>query len=142
MTTGVDWTTKIWSPAYAQGGGPSRPLVSYLGSSYDYVSDAAWHPARTSVFVTSTASGTLSLWNLAQGVDGPVSGADGVVVDGSSPPGAGAGRVRWSEDGRRLAVAQGGRLHVLSATEEVWRGRGDEGGRVHSNLVKRGLIQE
>ena len=146
VTTGVDWTTKIWSPNY-QGGGDStrvtsRPLVTYLGSSYDYVADAAWHPTHPSVFVTSTASGSLSLWNLAATLDGPVSGTDGVVVDPSCPAGAGAGRVRWSDDGRRLAVAQGGRLHVLSATEEVWRGKADEGARVHSNLVKRGLVQE
>ena len=37
VTTGVDWTTKLWAPAYKDG-----PLMSFLSNSYDYMCDAQW----------------------------------------------------------------------------------------------------
>lgn len=37
VTTGVDWSTKIWAPAYS-----NVPLLSYLSNSYDYMCDAQW----------------------------------------------------------------------------------------------------
>ena len=37
VTTGVDWSTKLWAPAHADG-----PLMSFLSNSYDYMCDAQW----------------------------------------------------------------------------------------------------
>jgi hypothetical protein len=37
VTTGVDWSTKLWAPAYCD-----RPLMSFLSNSYDYMCDAQW----------------------------------------------------------------------------------------------------
>ena len=37
VTTGVDWSTKLWAPAYSE-----LPLTSFLSNSYDYMSDAQW----------------------------------------------------------------------------------------------------
>ncbi len=37
ITTGVDWSTKLWAPAYYD-----RPLMSFLSNSYDYMCDAQW----------------------------------------------------------------------------------------------------
>jgi dynein intermediate chain len=37
VTTGVDWSTKLWAPAYHD-----RPLMSFLSNSYDYMCDAQW----------------------------------------------------------------------------------------------------
>ena len=37
VTTGVDWSTKLWAPAYCD-----RPLLSFLSNSYDYMCDAQW----------------------------------------------------------------------------------------------------
>ena len=37
VTTGVDWSTKLWAPAYTE-----RPLMSFLSNSYDYMCDAQW----------------------------------------------------------------------------------------------------
>ena len=37
VTTGVDWSTKLWAPAYYD-----RPLMSFLSNSYDYMCDAQW----------------------------------------------------------------------------------------------------
>jgi dynein intermediate chain len=37
VTTGVDWSTKLWAPAYKD-----RPLMSFLSNSYDYMCDVQW----------------------------------------------------------------------------------------------------
>lgn len=37
VTTGVDWSTKVWAPAYTD-----KPLVSFLSNSYDYMCDVQW----------------------------------------------------------------------------------------------------
>lgn len=41
-----------------------------------------------------------------------------------------------------MAVASGDKLHVLGVSEDVWKSKGDEDGKVMHNLVSRGLIQE
>ena len=37
VTTGVDWSTKLWAPGYKDG-----PLMSFLSNSYDYMCDVQW----------------------------------------------------------------------------------------------------
>lgn len=37
LTCGVDWTTKLWAPAYTD-----KPLLEFLSHSYDYMSDVQW----------------------------------------------------------------------------------------------------
>lgn len=37
LTSGVDWTVKMWSPAYTD-----KPLLSLVSHSYDYMSDVQW----------------------------------------------------------------------------------------------------
>ena len=51
-------------------------------------------------------------------------------------------RLKWSADGRRMAVASGDKMHVLGVGEDVWKTKGDEEGKVMNNLLSRGLIQE
>ena len=38
LTSGVDWTTKLWAPAYTD-----QPLMSWVSHSYDYMSDVQWY---------------------------------------------------------------------------------------------------
>jgi dynein intermediate chain len=40
VTTGVDWSTKLWAPAHRDG-----PLTSFLSNSYDSMCDAQWYVA-------------------------------------------------------------------------------------------------
>jgi len=153
VTTGVDWTTKLWAPAYKDG-----PLMSFLSNSYDYMCDAQWSPSHPSVFATASSNGNLHLWNLANSIDQPMSGSEGIPLlheSGSNAGGGGASsssssshrraginRIKWSADGRRIAVASGDKVHVLSVSEEFCKGKGDEEGRVMHNLISRGLIEE
>ena len=37
LSCGVDWTTKLWAPAYAD-----KPLLNLLSHAYDYMSDVQW----------------------------------------------------------------------------------------------------
>lgn len=37
LTAGVDWTVKLWGPAYTD-----IPLLSLVSHSYDYMSDVQW----------------------------------------------------------------------------------------------------
>jgi len=38
LTSGVDWCTKLWAPAYTD-----QPLLSWVSHSYDYISDVQWY---------------------------------------------------------------------------------------------------
>ncbi|KAL3772142.1 hypothetical protein ACHAW5_000197, partial [Stephanodiscus triporus] len=124
VTTGVDWSTKLWAPAHRD-----RPLTSFLSNSYDYI------PVHPSIFATASSNGTINIWNLASTLDQPVSGTEGIPIDGSaigdpsSSSCRGLNRIQWSSDGRRLAVASGDKLHVLGVGEHVWKAKGDEEGR-------------
>jgi len=79
------------------------------------------------------------LWNLASSLEEPITGADGIVVENEA---ATFGKwLKWSADGRRMMVAAGSRVHVLSLSEDVLRQKGDEDSRVVSHLVSRGLLE-
>ena len=107
-------------------------------------------PVHPSVFATASSNGTVNIWNLATTLDQPISGTEGIDVcssggsasKDSSSRHQGLNRLQWSLDGRRMAVAEGDKLHVLGVGEEAWKSKGDEEGRVMHNLVSRGLIKE
>ena len=42
LTSGVDWTTKLWAPAYSD-----KPLLTLLSHSYDYMCDVQWYVLYT-----------------------------------------------------------------------------------------------
>jgi len=146
VTTGVDWSTKLWAPGYTD-----APLMSFLSNSYDYMSDVQWSPVHPSIFATASSNGTVNIWNLAASLDQPISGTEGILIDdfsgadsaNASPSSRqGLNRLKWSADGRRMAVASGDQMHVLSVGEDVWKTRGDEEGKVMNNLLSRGLIHD
>ena len=69
---------------------------------------------------------------------GSNAGGGGASSSSSSHRRAGINRIKWSADGRRIAVASGDKVHVLSVSEEFCKGKGDEEGRVMHNLISRG----
>eukprot|EP00566_Odontella_aurita_P007514 CAMPEP_0113581846 /NCGR_PEP_ID=MMETSP0015_2-20120614/31551_1 /TAXON_ID=2838 /ORGANISM="Odontella" /LENGTH=697 /DNA_ID=CAMNT_0000486383 /DNA_START=247 /DNA_END=2340 /DNA_ORIENTATION=+ /assembly_acc=CAM_ASM_000160 len=139
LTTGVDWTTRVWAPAYKD-----TPLLTLLSHSYDYMCDAQWSPVHPSVFATASSDGTLGLWNLSASLDEPLSGTEGIVVDGApdSSSARGLNKIRWSHDGRRIAAAAADRLHVLSMSDEVSRPKVDDEAKMMSNFTSRGMLDE
>jgi dynein intermediate chain len=103
------------------------------------------NPVHPSTFATASSKGRVGLWNLASSLEEPITGLQGITVedidtDTSKP--RGINRLRWSLDGRRLAVACSDTLHVLGMNEDVWKPKGGEANKVMSNLQNRGLLEE
>ena len=92
------------------------------------------HP---SVFATASSNGSLGIWNLASSLDEPLTGSEGIVVDEMS---RGLNKIKWSLDGRRIAVACADKLHVLGLADNVWKSKGDDESRMMNNLKSRGLL--
>jgi hypothetical protein len=72
-----------------------------------------------------------------------MTGGDGIVVESETAATGkrGLNKLKWSADGRRITVAAGDHVHVLSLSEDVVRQKGDEDSRVMSHLVSRGLLE-
>jgi len=137
LSSGVDWSVKLWAPAYSD-----KPLTSWVSHSYDYMSDVQWSPTHPSLFATASSNGTLGLWNLASSLEEPMTGSSGIQIESNGGSGGGLNKLKWSLDGRRLVVAScDGRVHALSLSEEVVRQKGDEDARIMSHLISRGLLE-
>ncbi len=139
ISSGVDWTTKLWAPAYTD-----KPLLSLLSHSYDYMSDVQWSPAHPSIFATASSNGTLGLWNLASSLDEPMTGSQGLSIDENddADKSHGVNKIKWSPDGRRIVAACYDTLYVLGMSDELWKPKGNEGTRLMNNLKGRGLLLE
>jgi dynein intermediate chain, cytosolic len=136
VSSGVDWTIKIWAPAYHE-----RPILSWLSHSYDYMSDVAWSTTHPSLFATASSNGTIGLWNLASSFDEPITGPDGIpIVDTELASGIGLNKLKWSTDGRRIAVASSDRVYMLNISDDIIRMKGDEEMKVMNQLLSRGLL--
>jgi dynein intermediate chain len=134
LSAGVDWTVKLWAPAYSD-----TPLLSMVSHSYDYMSDVKWSPTHPSLFATASSNGTVGLWDLATSLEEPLTGKEGLLIEPDAMSGRGLNRLKWSTDGRRLAVASGDNVHVLNMNEDVIRSDGEES-KVMNSLMTRGLI--
>ena len=142
LTCGVDWTSKLWAPAYTD-----QPLMTWMSHSYDYMTNVQWSPIHPSVFATSCCDGSVHLWNLSVSMDQPLTGFDGIMVestttDDSKASSRALNHIQWSLDGRRLAVACADTLYVLGLSDEVWKPRVDEGKRFMNHLVARGFLEQ
>ena len=135
LSSGVDWTVKLWAPAYTD-----KPLISLVSHSYDYMSDVMWSPTHPSLFATASSNGTVGLWNLATSFEEPITEQEGIVVEPDALSGRGLNRLKWSLDGRRVAVASSDRVHVLTLAEDITRSKGDEENKIMNQLLARGLI--
>jgi WD40 repeat protein len=135
LTTGVDWTVKLWAPAYRD-----TPLLSWVSHSYDYMSDVQWCPTHASLFATASSNGTVGLWNLATSMEDPLTGSEGIVVEPNAASGRGLNKLRWSADGRRIATSASDRLHVITWNDDILRPKGDEEATVMNQLMTRDLV--
>jgi dynein intermediate chain len=82
----------------------------------------------------------MALWNLATSLEEPITGNTGLVIDSDAMSGRGLNKLQWAADGRRIAVASGDQVHVVTLTEEVSRPKGDEDVKLMNQLMARGLI--
>lgn len=135
LSSGVDWTVKLWAPAYTD-----KALLSLVSHSYDYMSDVQWNPVHPTLMATASSNGTVGLWNFANSMEEPVTSSDGIVVEPDGSSGRGLNKLKWSPDGRRMLAASADRVHVLVLSEDVVRQKGDEDFRMMNHLTSRGLL--
>ena len=92
MSTSVDWTVKLWK---TREGKNSLPLACF-DEFDDYVLDCAWSPTHPGMFACVDATAKLSVYNLNQEIEVPVT---------SIQAGCGSlNKVAWSGDGKNIAV--------------------------------------
>jgi len=150
LTCGVDWTSKLWAPAYTD-----QPLMSWMSHSYEYMSSIRWSPNHPSVFATCGCDGVVHIWNLAVSMDQPLTGIDGIQIESANETripsstsssntvvSRGLNHIEWSLDGRRMAVACADTLYILGFSEEVWKPRADEGKRLVNQFITRGFLDQ
>eukprot|EP00694_Reclinomonas_americana_P002475 EC788001.1.p1 GENE.EC788001.1~~EC788001.1.p1 ORF type:complete len:143 (+),score=38.79 EC788001.1:51-431(+) len=101
----MDWTCKLWDLKR------STPLLYTFEHFQDYVYDARWSPVHPGVFAAGDGTGTLTLWNLNEDTEVPYASIQ--IGDKA------LNRLRWSHDGRRLAVGD---------SQGVVTGAGGKGG--------------
>ncbi|KWU43704.1 WD40 repeat-like protein [Rhodotorula sp. JG-1b] len=144
LTSGVDWTVKLWraggaNPARTAAGGRSSLSSSRLGSSNsgppppgtvsplftfeeagDYVYDVRWHPLHPAVFGTVDAAGKFNLWNL--NVDAEVRVA---TLESQDARPRGLNKLAWERtEGRRAAVGSSdGKVYVYEISPDLVRPR-------------------
>lgn len=117
LSAGVDWTVQLWAPAFSE-----KPITSWVNHNYDYMAAVEWSPVHPSIFATASSSGTIALWNLALSQEDP-------IIETS------IGRehcngLKFSLDGRRIAVATHDELVLLNLTDQVLRtSKQDEDGK-------------
>jgi len=135
LSSGVDWTVKLWAPAYTD-----KALLNLVSHSYDYMSDVQWNPAHPTLMATASSNGTIGLWNFANSMEEPVTSSDGIVVEPDGSSGRGLNKLKWSPDGKRMLAASADRVHVLVLSEDVVRQKGDEDFRMMNHLTSRGQL--
>ncbi|KAI5478574.1 dynein intermediate chain, cytosolic [Pseudohyphozyma bogoriensis] len=118
LTSGVDWTVKLWRTGVGAGsgkGGVVSPLMSFEEAD-DYVYDAKWHPKHPAMFGTVDGSGKFDLWNLNVDTEVP-------VVSTSVAPSAprGLNKLAWDRgEGRRAAIGSSdGKVYVYEISQEL-----------------------
>mmetsp|Transcript_37121 Transcript_37121/g.48796 ORF Transcript_37121/g.48796 Transcript_37121/m.48796 type:complete len:133 (+) Transcript_37121:1536-1934(+) len=115
LSSSMDWTVKLWQP-----GTRSKPLMTFE-SGQEYVYDVQWSPTHPSVFASCDADGFVDIWNINGNVEQPVVRKQ--INENSSPLNC----LRWSKDGRRLAVGDSqGFITMLACDQELYQPKPDD----------------
>ncbi|GAA5827366.1 hypothetical protein JCM11251_003782 [Rhodosporidiobolus azoricus] len=134
LTSGVDWTVKLWRAGGAVGGGKAAsagggggktgsaaglgskvngagagagtlpPLMSFEEAD-DYVYDVRWHPVHPAVFGSVDGAGKFDVWNLNVDTEVPIISTSVGAASTASGGRKGLNKLAWNKkDGRRAAV--------------------------------------
>eukprot|EP00548_Thalassiothrix_antarctica_P002370 CAMPEP_0194143522 /NCGR_PEP_ID=MMETSP0152-20130528/12686_1 /TAXON_ID=1049557 /ORGANISM="Thalassiothrix antarctica, Strain L6-D1" /LENGTH=638 /DNA_ID=CAMNT_0038842979 /DNA_START=132 /DNA_END=2048 /DNA_ORIENTATION=- len=109
LSSGVDWTVRLTKNG--------KTIWDVTSNSYEYMSDVQWSPVHPSLFATASSDGVVRLWNFAESIEQPQ--AEIVVERDDDNNPIGLNKIRWSADGKRLLVAAGERIHIISLTEDT-----------------------
>jgi dynein intermediate chain, cytosolic len=136
LSSGVDWSTKLWSfylPSTLGDSSPPPPLTAAPLSAkqtstpktedakmlcdfrgpYEQVSDAEWSPVHPSLFATANGAGQVSLWDITHSLEDP-------RVPSLTVSNCCLTKLRWSHDGRRIAVGDlDGMVRLMSLSTDL-----------------------
>ena len=96
-------------------------------------------PTHPCIFASACSNGRLELWNLSVSIEKPLSG-EGISVRNENEEQYALGKIKWSSDGKRLAVASGDQLHILGLQDSFTRAEGDDGDLMMEYFASRKLI--
>ena len=94
ISSSLDWTVRLWQPNSAR----MDPLFTFE-SAQEYVYDTQWSPTHPSVFASCDAEGYVDIWNINANTETPI--VRKCVSEQRNNP---LNCMRWSKDGRRIAV--------------------------------------
>ena len=110
LSSSMDWTVKLWQPTSR-----AKPLFTFE-SGQEYVYDVQWSPTHPSVFASCDAEGFVDIWNINSNTEIPV------VHKQISERGSPLNCLRWSKDGRKLAVGDSqGYITLLACDQELYQ---------------------
>ena len=109
LSSSMDWTVKLWSPNTK-----FEPLYTFE-SSQEYVYDAQWSPTHPGVFATCDAEGYVDVWNINRDKERSIERKQ--FQEKNPRP---LNCLRWSKDGRRLAVGDSkGYVTILAVDSDL-----------------------
>ena len=115
LSSSMDWTVKLWCPNSRQ-----EPVQTFE-SAQEYVYDAQWSPTHPSVFASCDAEGFVDIWNINANREVPIVRKQ--ISERNSPLNC----LRWSKDGRRIAVGDSqGQVTMLACDQELYSARQED----------------
>ena len=115
LSSSMDWTVKLWQPKNR-----AKPIFTFE-SAQEYVYDVQWSPTHPSVFASCDAEGYVDIWNINNNVETPVVRKQ--ISESRNPLNC----LRWSKDGRRLAVGDSqGYVTVIACDKELYEPKPDD----------------
>ena len=115
LSSSMDWTVKLWSPNHKE-----DPIYTFE-SAQEYVYDARWSPTHPSIFASCDAEGFVDIWNINANTETPM--ARKQISENNRPLNC----LRWSNDGRRIAVGDSqGQVTLLTCDQEIYAPKQDD----------------
>jgi WD40 repeat protein len=95
-----------------------KPVFSFENKHGSYVSDISWSPVHPAAFVSSSLTGTLSVWNLNTDVEDPLA----IQSSGNA-----IYRSIWSSNGRQIATLdENGVVQLYNVHESLYNVKASE----------------
>jgi WD40 repeat protein len=98
-------------------------LYEFFNPSYEYICDVSWSPSNPGLFLTTSSSGTLSVWNLSKSFTEPVnslnilstkSGDSSSSSSFTTNQSIALNKSIWNDDGHKLFIGDSiGSIHSL-----------------------------
>lgn len=128
LSSSLDWTVKLWYPKNDDKHDP----IHTFESSQEYIYDVQWSPVHPTVFAQVDGDGYLDVWDMNKDFDTPIAHKmafenKGGLGGRDDDEGRELSCLRWSRDGRRIAVGDSeGYVSIWQADKELYLPKQDD----------------